>query len=354
MRLVIVESPYAGDVERNIRYARACIADCLRRGEAPFASHLLYTQEGVLDDGQPEERELGIEAGLAWGARADATVVYEDRGITPGMSRGVLQACLEKRPVEYRSLGGEWSEAVENRAQMVDRIERAERAAQADCHRVYGPTPQTAVDVSIAPIAPGCEAAALGGKLLKDLCGDAQYSRGSASPKGCDMASHAPQRVSASGSDPVPASAETRKRGTTDGDLKPRGHKAPLHLIPWEVVPPVHVPDAMLGHDVRPVYVADDPADLFHLAETLLYDVGIETAAYALAHGAKKYGPGNWKTAVWDQAARDEYRAAIYRHLVADHNDEANDPESGVLHKGHAIAGCLIYLWHEKRVYEKA
>ena len=29
MRLVIVESPYAGDVELNIRYARACLRDCL-------------------------------------------------------------------------------------------------------------------------------------------------------------------------------------------------------------------------------------------------------------------------------------------------------------------------------------
>ena len=46
MRFVIVESPYAGDVAANVEYARAAVADCLRRGEAPFASHLLYT----LDD----------------------------------------------------------------------------------------------------------------------------------------------------------------------------------------------------------------------------------------------------------------------------------------------------------------
>ena len=41
-------------------YARACVADCLRRGEAPIASHLLYTQPGVLDDDVPEERAQGI------------------------------------------------------------------------------------------------------------------------------------------------------------------------------------------------------------------------------------------------------------------------------------------------------
>lgn len=42
MILVLLESPYAGYVERNLAYARACARDCLLRGEAPFASHLLY------------------------------------------------------------------------------------------------------------------------------------------------------------------------------------------------------------------------------------------------------------------------------------------------------------------------
>lgn len=33
MRRVIVESPYAGDIEKNVTYARAAIRDCLSRGE---------------------------------------------------------------------------------------------------------------------------------------------------------------------------------------------------------------------------------------------------------------------------------------------------------------------------------
>lgn len=64
MRRVIIESPYAGDVELNAQYARECLRDSLTRGEAPIASHLLYTQPGVLDDAVPRERALGIEAGL--------------------------------------------------------------------------------------------------------------------------------------------------------------------------------------------------------------------------------------------------------------------------------------------------
>jgi hypothetical protein len=56
---VVIESPYAGDVERNLRYVRACMRDCLLRGEAPYASHALYTQPDVLCDEIPEERQYG-------------------------------------------------------------------------------------------------------------------------------------------------------------------------------------------------------------------------------------------------------------------------------------------------------
>ncbi len=103
-RLVILESPYAGNVETNTRYARACLRDCLLRGEYPIASHLLYTQSGVLDDDKPDERALGIEAGLAWGAKADATVVYSDLGVSAGMVHGIENAYSATRPVEFRNI----------------------------------------------------------------------------------------------------------------------------------------------------------------------------------------------------------------------------------------------------------
>lgn len=103
-RRVILESPYAGDVEHNVAYARAAMLDCLRRGEAPFASHLLYTQPGVLRDNVAEERAAGIAAGLAWGLVADATVVYTDLGTSEGIAWGIDCAEREGRPVEYRSL----------------------------------------------------------------------------------------------------------------------------------------------------------------------------------------------------------------------------------------------------------
>jgi len=101
---VIVESPFAGDVEANLTYARACLADCLKRGEAPFASHLLYTQDGILDDTIPEERERGIHAGFAWGEVATRVVVYTDRGISSGMQYGIDSATKRGVTVEYRTL----------------------------------------------------------------------------------------------------------------------------------------------------------------------------------------------------------------------------------------------------------
>ena len=85
MLKVVIESPYAGDIERNVKYARECMADCLKRGEAPIASHLLYTQEGVLDDNKPEEHKLGVESGLLWAKEADMAVFYIDHGISLGM-----------------------------------------------------------------------------------------------------------------------------------------------------------------------------------------------------------------------------------------------------------------------------
>jgi hypothetical protein len=105
---VILETPFAGDVARNIRYARACARDCLLRGEAPFASHLLYTQPGVLNDDDAVDRRLGMLAGFAWRTLADMTVVYVDLGVTPGMETGMANSKAYFIPVEVRRLLSNW------------------------------------------------------------------------------------------------------------------------------------------------------------------------------------------------------------------------------------------------------
>lgn len=103
MRRVIIESPYAGDVERNTLYAQRAMRDSLLRGESPLASHLLYTQ--LLDDMDEKQRAAGMEAGWAWLDSAHAVVLYTDYGISPGMDLGAARAIGFGIRVEQRRIG---------------------------------------------------------------------------------------------------------------------------------------------------------------------------------------------------------------------------------------------------------
>ena len=102
MRRVILETPFAGDIEAHVAYARRCLRDCLARGEAPIASHLLYPQ--ILDDSIAAERALGIAAGLGWLRLAEAMVAYIDYGISPGMRAAMEAAEKLSLPIERRQL----------------------------------------------------------------------------------------------------------------------------------------------------------------------------------------------------------------------------------------------------------
>lgn len=102
MRLVLLESPYAGNKGDNVYYAHRCMRHSMQLGEATMVSHLLYTQ--VLDDDNTEQREAGIAFGDAWLRVIDALVVYTDRGITPGMQHRIDLALEAGVPVEYRKL----------------------------------------------------------------------------------------------------------------------------------------------------------------------------------------------------------------------------------------------------------
>lgn len=104
MRRVIIESPYAGDIETNLRYARAAMNYALGQGCAPLGSHLLYTQPGVLNDNIPEERTLGMEAGFSWMAVAEEVWVFIDLGVSSGMASGRARAERYGIPVREVSL----------------------------------------------------------------------------------------------------------------------------------------------------------------------------------------------------------------------------------------------------------
>ena len=98
----ILESPYSGDVEKNIDYAKKCLRDSLERDECPFASHLLYTQ--VLNDRDKKERWLGMSQAFEWYEFADQMILYIDLGISKGMLLGVKQAVKRNIPIFKRTI----------------------------------------------------------------------------------------------------------------------------------------------------------------------------------------------------------------------------------------------------------
>jgi hypothetical protein len=59
----------------------------------------------------------------------------------------------------------------------------------------------------------------------------------------------------------------------------------------------------------------------------------------ALEIGANKYGPWNWRGAGINLMT---YIGAMQRHLDAIHAGEDTDPDSGVSHIGHILAGAAI------------
>lgn len=103
---VILESPFGADPDRFIPCGRACVADSLKRDEAPMAMHLLYTQPGVLNDRVPTDRAKGMSAAFEWYRAAEKVVVYRDFGISNGMQAGIDLAISYGLPIEYRSLRG--------------------------------------------------------------------------------------------------------------------------------------------------------------------------------------------------------------------------------------------------------
>lgn len=82
-KLVYIASPYAGDVERNIEFARAACRYCIAQGHAPVAVHLLYPT--LLDDLNPAEREIGLSLGHHVLERSDELWICGDR-ISSGMA----------------------------------------------------------------------------------------------------------------------------------------------------------------------------------------------------------------------------------------------------------------------------
>lgn len=103
-----IESPLAATLpagfRRHVRYAQLCMLDSLKRGEAPYASHLLYPQ--VFDDLDEDQRRIGMLAGHEWLKQADLVALYIDLGVSRGMSMAEALAIKLGKPTTTRRLVG--------------------------------------------------------------------------------------------------------------------------------------------------------------------------------------------------------------------------------------------------------
>lgn len=98
MKLVYICSPYAGDVEGNVRFAKAACHYAMKQGCAPVAVHLLYPQ--ILNDTIPAERKAGIRIGLRVLACCEELWACGDT-VSHGMSCEIAKAGRLGVPVRY-------------------------------------------------------------------------------------------------------------------------------------------------------------------------------------------------------------------------------------------------------------
>lgn len=67
----------------------------------------------------------------------------------------------------------------------------------------------------------------------------------------------------------------------------------------------------------------------------------VNEVSKVLTYGADKYDDDNWRKV---PGGVPRYTDALMRHLLAEAMDEAQDPESGLLHAAHTAANALIRL----------
>ncbi len=96
-RKIYVASRYAGDVDANVAAAISYCRRVIDEGHMPVASHLLYPQ--ILNDNNPEERELGLLFGLALLRNCDELWVFGE--VSPGVAREIEEAKRLKKQIRY-------------------------------------------------------------------------------------------------------------------------------------------------------------------------------------------------------------------------------------------------------------
>lgn len=98
--MVYICSPYAGDIEGNVRNARRYSRFAVKQGYLPITPHLLYPQ--FLDDGLQRERDLGMFFGIVLMSKCTEVWVFGEK-ISNGMKIEIDRAKHKGYKVRYFS-----------------------------------------------------------------------------------------------------------------------------------------------------------------------------------------------------------------------------------------------------------
>lgn len=100
-KLIYVCTPYRAstpeELSENIRLAKRVCKRVLSENDVPYAPHLFFP--GFLDEGNPDDRKTGMDAGMKVLERCDALYVSGAR-ISEGMARGIEKAASLGIPIK--------------------------------------------------------------------------------------------------------------------------------------------------------------------------------------------------------------------------------------------------------------
>lgn len=97
-------SPYRGKTPEQVQvhfdYAVQLTREMLLYGHCPITPHLYIT--ACVNDDEPDERKIGLEAALQLLEKCDAVIVGQRFGISEGMAAEIEKAKQLNKPVFYR------------------------------------------------------------------------------------------------------------------------------------------------------------------------------------------------------------------------------------------------------------
>lgn len=102
--LVYICSPYSGDVDGNVKKARAFCRFALEQNCIPIAPHLMFPQ--FIDDANPKERELALFMDIVLMGKCSEVWVLGNT-ISRGMAMEIEKAKKRRQTVRYFNAGYE-------------------------------------------------------------------------------------------------------------------------------------------------------------------------------------------------------------------------------------------------------